>query len=81
MPRASRTTSAAGRAARAYRLGTGLAATGLLLTVAAVAAALSDLSVSSRPSHVVSTAGIQVALPSANVAAVLLLVLQRSGSP
>ena len=79
MPRASRTTSAAGRATRAYRLGAGLAATGLLLTVAAVAAALSDLSVSSRPSHVVSTVGIQVALPSANLAAVALLVLATLG--
>ncbi len=79
LPSATSASSAAGRARRAYRLGIGLAATGLILTAGAVAAALSDVSVSSRPSHVVSTAGIQVALPSANPAAVILLVLATLG--
>jgi Zn-dependent protease with chaperone function len=74
-----RATSAAGRATSAYRLEIALAATGLLLSVGAVGDTLATVSTRSRPPHVVSTFGLHVALPSANPAAIALLVLATLG--
>jgi len=66
-------------AQRAYRLGGGLAMAALLLTVAMVGAALSRLSVRGDPAHEASLAGVRVALPAANPAAIALLILATVG--
>jgi Zn-dependent protease with chaperone function len=66
-------------ARRAYRVWAGLATAAMLLAVGAVAVALADLSVRSDPGHVVAVLGLAVALPSANPAAIMLLVLATLG--
>jgi Zn-dependent protease with chaperone function len=71
--------SAEGRATTAYRLGIGLAATGMLLTVGAVGDALATISTRARPAHVVSPLGLEFGLPSANPAAIVLLILATLG--
>jgi Zn-dependent protease with chaperone function len=50
-----------------------------LLAVGAVAVALADLSARREPGHVVAVLGLAVALPSANLAAIALLVLATLG--
>ena len=64
---------------RTYRLGAGLALTGLLLTVGVLAAALATLSIRPTPAHRVDVLGQQVALPAANVQAIVLLSLATLG--
>jgi Zn-dependent protease with chaperone function len=64
---------------QAYRLGAALAALGLALTAGALAATLSALSVRHQPGHLTSVAGLRLGLPSANAAAVVLLVLATLG--
>jgi Zn-dependent protease with chaperone function len=66
-------------AQRAYRLGTGLAVAALLLALAVVGAALSRLSFDGGPAHEASLAGVHVALPDANPAAIALLALATIG--
>jgi Zn-dependent protease with chaperone function len=72
-------TEATGHADRAFRLWAALAVMGVVVAGGAVAAALADLSVGSRPAHVVTVAGVQLALPSANPAAIALLALATLG--
>ena len=64
---------------RTYRLGAGLALTGLLLTVGVLVAALATLSIRPTPAHRVDVLGQQVALPAANVQAIVLLSLATLG--
>jgi Zn-dependent protease with chaperone function len=64
---------------RAYRLGAVLSALGLLLAVGVVVIALSTLSLRARPEHEASLAGVRLALPTVNPAAVILLVLATLG--
>jgi Zn-dependent protease with chaperone function len=72
-------TDAARRAARAYRVWIALTAGALLLALGVIGVALADFSVRPRPEHLVSVLGLAVALPSANPAAITLLVLATLG--
>jgi hypothetical protein len=64
---------------RAYGLGAALAAPATLLAVLVIVAALSALSIRADPEHVTSVAGVRLALPAANGAAVALLALATIG--
>jgi Zn-dependent protease with chaperone function len=64
---------------RAYRLSAALSALGLLLVVGVIVLALSTISLRSQPAHELSVAGVRLALPAANPAAVVLLVLATLG--
>jgi Zn-dependent protease with chaperone function len=66
-------------ARRTYRLGAGLALTGLALTAGVLGAALATLSIRPTPAHRVGVLGQQLALPAANVQAIILLSLATLG--
>jgi hypothetical protein len=66
-------------ATRTYRLGVGLALTGLVLTAAVLGVALATVSVRPTPAHRVDVLGQQLALPAANVQAIVLLSLATLG--
>jgi Zn-dependent protease with chaperone function len=66
-------------ATRTYRLGAGLALTGLVLTAGVLGAALATLSIRPTPAHRVEVLGQQLALPAANVQAIVLLSLATLG--
>lgn len=72
-------TDAARRAARTYRAWIVLTAATLLVALGIIGVALTDFSVRPRPEHLVSVLGLAVALPSANAAAIMLLVLATLG--
>jgi Zn-dependent protease with chaperone function len=72
-------TDAARGAARTYRVWIVLTAAALLVAVGVIGVALADFSVRHRPEHLVSVLGLAVALPSANPAAITLLVLATLG--
>ncbi len=66
-------------ARRTYRLGAGLALTGLALTAGVLGAALATLSIRPTPAHRVGVLGQQLALPAANLQAIILLSLATLG--
>jgi Zn-dependent protease with chaperone function len=66
-------------AARTYRLGVVVAAFGLLLTAGVLAAAMAMVSVQPAPAHVVQIVGLRLAIPAANVSAIVLLTLATLG--
>jgi hypothetical protein len=66
-------------AIRAYRLGTVLAIAGVVLTAGVLGAALATLSIRPTPAHRVGVLGQQLALPAANVQAIVLLSLATLG--
>jgi Zn-dependent protease with chaperone function len=72
-------TSSQRGATRTYRLGLGLAAIGLVLTAAVLAALLAVLSIRPAPGHEISVLGQRLAVPAANAQAIVLLSLATLG--
>src|SRR6059058_3136749 len=66
-------------ATRAYRLGLVVASVGLLLTAGVLAAVSAILSVRTSPAHQIAVLGQHLAVPAANVQAVVLLALATLG--